>query len=150
MADLSTLLGSSWEDVDIPEVPEGTWKGELVRIAIDDEDREDRKGRTYRMVRFSIRPREPQEDVDPNEAQAFLEADPDGETIVTRRDFIYGKRDLNRVRHMLEQIGIPLEGRNIGETIDEYDGGFEVLVEVEHEEYEGETRAQARAIAPAA
>lgn len=145
MADLSKLLGESWDDAELPDTPIGQWEGELVSLYLDEENRTDKNDNEFRLARLIVVPDTPKEDVDPDEAREFIEKS-EGEATVSVTFFLRGKRDTTRLKRKLEAIGIPLEGRTIEETFEEYDGGYRALVEVEHDDEYG---PQGRDIAPA-
>ncbi|HKJ73827.1 MAG TPA: hypothetical protein VKA19_06895 [Alphaproteobacteria bacterium] len=128
---LSTPLDS--EDLDTVNCPEGNWKGELVSLTMDDEDRTDKNGNSYRFFRFICRPEEPQGDVDPDEAKAYLNAEGE-DAIVSHSAFIRRKRDVKKVSNILENLGVPIKGRDLETVADEFAGGVPILMEVTHRE----------------
>lgn len=138
----------------IPLCPVGTWRGELVKITYSDKDRDgvprvDKNGDEFAMVRLICRPEAPTEDVDKREAKAFLEAGGPAETILSRSEFVRGKRSVSRVHQLLKSLGVPVAGRSIAAVAEEYRGGVPVHFEVSHGEYNGEPTEDIEAIYPA-
>lgn len=127
--DFDSLLGSTWDEGELPEAPEGYWNAELLRIFRDKEDREDKNGEPYRLVRLFFGLRTPEASVDPAAAAEFLEkAGP--EDSVPFVIFMRRRRDVNGLRRLLKTLGIP-EAGTIEETLDAYDGGAMARVHVE-------------------
>lgn len=133
--DFDSLMESTWDEGELPEAPEGYWKAELLSIFRDKEDREDKNGDAYRMVRLFFRLDEPESSVDQAEAAEFLEkAGP--EDSVPYVVFLRRRRDINGLRRLFGRLGVP-EGGDIGETMDNYDGGAMARVHVETDEQYG-------------
>lgn len=127
--DFDSLMESTWDEGELPEAPEGFWKAELLRIFRDKEDREDKNGDPYRMVRFMFGLREAESSVDPAEAEEFL-GKATAEDAVPFVVFMRRRRDVNGLRRLLKRIGVP-EAGTIDETLDSYDGGCMARVHVE-------------------
>lgn len=157
MPNVAHLLQTAMDDpsLQIPLCPVGTWRGELVKIAYRDTNSDgetlvDKNGDEYAMVRLLVRPEQPTEDVDKKEAKAFVEAGGPSETIISRSEFIRGKRSVARVHQLLKTLGVPVAGRSIAAVAEEYKGGVPCHFEVEiRQDNNGEDREDVAAIYPA-
>lgn len=123
------LLESTWDEAELPEVPEGYWKAELLRIHLEEEDRETKKGDPFRICKLWFKPLEPEASVDPDEAREFLEK-ASNEDAVPMNCFLFRRKDFNALRRRLKAAGVP-EAGNIRETAESYDGGCVARIQVE-------------------
>ena len=124
-------------DLNIPDIPSGTWKGELVKITYRDEEEKgvpltDKNGDEYAQVRLLCRPEAPTEDVNKKDADAFVKAGGLEETVLSQMLFARGKKDFSKIGQQLKALGVPIAGRSMAAVSTEYKGGVPVFFEVEH------------------
>jgi hypothetical protein len=135
MADLSKLLRAPADELKSPLIPVGTWHGRIKSVRFK-EARTDKNDNEYIPVMFAISLVSPGPDVDPVEARA-LNGQLDGETLFYREN-LYRNSDLIKLRNLLESLGVPSAGRTLPEMANEA-RNLDCQVEVEHEQYDGET-----------
>lgn len=134
---------------DIKEVlpPAGLYHGKLAFGGLADE-KTDKRSRVYRRARVGVRLVAPDESMD-GDAITEFESFGDEDILATWSKLVYGQNDTARVAGMLQRAGVPLVG-TLKETLESIKGlgGIDVLANVQHETYEGETRAIVTSILP--
>lgn len=133
MANLSELArGTAADDLVEVEIPAGKWVVELVSGKLSEELNSDKIG-AYQQAYLPARLVRPLDGVDPDELQAFEEADGYNEgSLFHKEGPLYRRRDFIQLRNKLKAIGVPSKGRTIEEMLGEV-GGQQAVIEVSYE-----------------
>lgn len=130
MSDMSTSIDDllAADDIEnIKLIPVGGWKSELLSVSKKSPKNEDANYKVRFL--FTWEPQEPDDTVDGTEAAAFLESeDADGARLF-QTFFVHNKRDVLRVKRLLEGIGYT---GSIEQAVEEIDGGYFATVDVVH------------------
>lgn len=133
--DVDALLGAE-EVEDVQLVPMGSWKSELLSVsrkAPKDED----ANYSYRYT-LTWEPQEPGDDVDEDDAQAFMNGDDFDGARVFQTVFVSNKRDVAKLKRILTLAGY--EG-SIEDARNDVKGGYWALTNIKHEPgFDGDPR----------
>jgi len=142
------LMDMDFNEIEPPkDIPAGHWRSELVTVKSYTPD--DSDANYKRRIRLIFTPTEPEDDVDAEEAQKFMESDDfDGSTVGVTVFLHDSKRSVYRFMKRVNAIGF--EG-TLGQFLDgEGVEGLEAIVDVVHEyDDEGELRVDGEHFAKA-
>ena len=144
---LAEVMETPLEQVRAILPPQGLYYGTLLYGSLGDE-KIDKRSRAYRRTTLGVKLTSPDDNMDGDAADEFNELIAKGEeSIVNWSKLVYGQNDAAAVRRLLERVGVELTG-TLEETLKSVKthGGIEVLVQVAHDTYEGETSAIAKAL----
>lgn len=121
------LLETPVDSIDAPiPIPKGEWVFQIEDTGFTAE-KKDQPG----VVWFSLKPVEPTDEVDPAEAEEYMQ-DVEDRANQFHRLKVRNKDDFHRVRTFLQDIGAPTNDRNIKQALKEA-AGLYVIASVGHE-----------------
>lgn len=131
---------------DIQLVPVGSWKAELLSVSRKPPKNPEDANYKYRYT-LTWEPQEPGDDVDEGDATAFLQSDDADGARVFQTKFVSNKRDVVRLKRILELAGF--EG-SLDDALTDIKGGFWALVNIVHEpNMHGDPREAIAGVGPA-
>ena len=148
MAELGVLLHTSVDDIEVPNLPPGTWRvravsGKITEPAID------KNGQEYCMAKLTLKPVAiaDVEDVDEDELATFEKANGFEESTLFYSRYMARAADFKSMGNILKAAGAATKGRDLHEILTNGISGVEFNAEVTHEQDEnGETRVRCNKI----